>query len=209
MEGEPEKVQGEQPQGGKDKKKDSGKMELYDWIQCVVVALVAGILVFMFFVRVVNVKGNSMYPTLHDEDKILTSNFLYTPKPGDVVVVQTDSYGPEPLVKRVIAVEGQTVDIDFDLGVVYVDGVALDEPYVASPTTVREDFDGPVTVPEGCLFLMGDNRNRSTDSRTSSIGMVDTRCVIGRVLMIVFPSENTDSFGTRGRRDLSRIGSVD
>ena len=189
-------------------KKDS-KMELYDWIQCVVVALVVGILVFMFLLRVVNVKGNSMYPTLHDEDKILTTNFLYTPKPGDVVVVQTDSYGPEPLVKRVIATEGQTVDIDFEKGIVYVDGEALDEPYINAPTMEREDFSGPVTVPEGCLFLMGDNRNRSTDSRTESIGMVDTRCVIGRAVMIVYPSQISDDIGSRGKRDLSRIGSID
>ncbi len=189
-------------------KKDS-KMELYDWIQCVVVALVVGILVFMFLLRVVNVKGNSMYPTLHDEDKILTTNFLYTPKPGDVVVVQTDSYGPEPLVKRVIATEGQTVDIDFEKGIVYVDGEALDEPYINAPTMEREDFSGPVTVPEGCLFLMGDNRNRSTDSRTESIGMVDTRCVIGRAVMIVYPSQISDDMGSRGKRDLSRIGSID
>ncbi len=188
-------------------KKDS-KMELYDWIQCVVMALVVGILVFMFFVRVVNVKGNSMYPTLHDEDKILTTNFLYTPKAGDVVVVQTNSYGPDPLVKRVIATEGQTVDIDFDRGIVYVDGVALDEPYIAAPTMEREDFSGPVTVPEGCLFLMGDNRNRSTDSRTESIGMVDTRCVIGRAVMIVYPSNIVDDMGTQSKRDLSRIGSI-
>ena len=189
-------------------KKDS-KMELYDWIQCVVVALVVGILVFMFLLRVVNVKGNSMYPTLHDEDKILTTNFLYTPKPGDVVVVQTDSYGPEPLVKRVIATEGQTVDIDFEKGIVYVDGEALDEPYINAPTMEREDFSGPVTEPEGCLFLMGDNRNRSTDSRTESIGMVDTRCVIGRAVMIVYPSQISDDIGSRGKRDLSRIGSID
>lgn len=185
------------------KKDNSGKMELYDWIQCVVVALVAGILIFMFAVRVVNVKGSSMNPTLFTEDKILTTNLFYTPKAGDVVVVQTDSYGPAPLVKRIIATEGQTVDIDFENGVVYVDGEARNEPYVAAPTMTREDFQGPVTVPDGCLFLMGDNRNASTDSRTSSIGMVDVRCVIGKVLMVVYPAPDYS-----GERDFSRIGSI-
>ena len=180
-----------------------------DWLQCIVSAIVVGILLFMFGLRVVNVKGHSMEPTLLDTDMIVTSNLFYTPKNGDVVVLQTDSYGPDPLVKRVIATGGQTVDIDFEAGIVYVDGVALDEPYIAEPTAVREDFEGPVEVPEGCLFLMGDNRNRSTDSRTESIGMVDTRCVIGRAVMIVYPSQISDDMGTRGKRDLSRIGSID
>lgn len=188
-------------------KKNDGKMELYDWIQCIVGALVAGILIFMFGIRVVNVKGHSMVPTLHDADMILTSNLFYTPRQGDVVVLQTDSYGPDPLVKRVIATEGQTVDIDFEAGVVYVDGEALDEPYTAEPTNTREDFDGPVTVPEGCVFLMGDNRNHSTDSRRATIGMVDTRCVIGKVLLVVLPS-NLDENGAATSRDMSRLGSI-
>lgn len=188
-------------------KKDDERMELYDWVQCIIGALIVGILIFMFCVRVVNVDGSSMWPTLHDEDMILTTNFLYTPKVGDVVVFQTDSYDPSPLVKRVIATEGMTVDIDFDAGVVYVDGVAQDEPYVNSPTTDREDFQGPVTVPEGCMFVMGDNRDRSTDSRRSTIGMVDERCVIGKVLMIVFPSDK-GSYSEVIERDMSRIGSI-
>ena len=86
----------------------------------------------------------------------------------------------DPIVKRVIATEGQTVDIDFEEGVVYVDGVALDEPYVNSTTNERENFTEPVTVPEGCVFVMGDNRNRSTDSRSAAIGCVDTRYIIGK-----------------------------
>ena len=187
----------------KQKPADEAKMELYDWLQCIVSAIVVGILLFMFGLRVVNVKGHSMEPTLLDTDMIVTSNLFYTPKNGDVVVLQTDSYGPDPLVKRVIATGGQTVDIDFEAGIVYVDGVALDEPYIAEPTAVREDFEGPVEVPEGCLFLMGDNRNRSTDSRTSSIGMVDERCVIGKVLFIISPA-NSPIYG----RDMSRLGSI-
>ncbi len=203
----PEPVSGIEKRKAERAKKNEGKMELYDWIQCIVSALVAGIIIFMFGIRVVNVKGTSMYPTLHDADMILTTNLFYTPKNGDVVVVQTDTYGPEPLVKRVIATGGQTVDIDFESGIVYVDGVALDEPYTAAPTNTREDFEGPVTVPEGCMFLMGDNRNGSTDSRRASIGMVDRRCVIGKVLMIVFPSP-AGLNGAVGERDLSRIGSI-
>lgn len=186
----------------KDSVSDDTKLELYDWVQCIVSALVVGILIFIFVARVVSVDGSSMYPTLYDTDKLITSNLFYTPKQGDVIVFQTDSYGKEPLVKRVIAVGGQTVDIDFDAGVVYVDGEALDEPYVNVPTYEREDFPGEVTVPAGCLFVMGDNRNASTDSRSDMVGFVDERCIIGKVLLIVFPGQTAEG------RTWSRIGSV-
>lgn len=93
----------------------------------------------------------------------------------------------EPIIKRVIATEGQTVDIDFDAGIVYVDGVALDEPYTNDYTYDREDFDEPVTVPENCIFVMGDNRNRSTDSRTEALGCVDTRYLLGKALFRITP----------------------
>ena len=180
-----------------------GKLEFFDWVQCVVVALVVGILIFMHCFRIVNVDGLSMYSTLNHGDKIITSNLFYTPQAGDIVVVQTDRYGPEPLVKRIIATGGQTIDIDFDSGIVYVDGVALDEPYVNSLTLEREDFDGPIQIPEGYLFLMGDNRNRSTDSRSDMVGLVDERCVIGKVYLIIMPGADES-----GNRDWSRIGSV-
>ena len=183
--------------------RQSGKLEIYDWVQCIVVALVVGILIFMHGFRIVNVDGSSMYPTLHDKDRIVTSDLFYSPKPGDVVVVQTDTYGPSPLVKRIIAVGGQTVDIDFDAGIVYVDGVALDEPYTNSLTFEREDFDGPVYVPDGYLFLMGDNRNRSTDSRSSMVGLVDERCIIGKVYFILMPGADEN-----GSVDWHRIGGV-
>lgn len=183
-------------------RKPESKIELYDWVQCIVVALIVGILVFMHGFRIVNVDGLSMYPTLQHADKIITSNLFYSPEVGDIVVVQTDTYGQDPLVKRIIAVGGQTVDIDFELGIVYVDGVALDEPYVNSLTLEREDFSGPITIPEGYLFLMGDNRNRSTDSRSNMVGLVDERCIIGKVYFILFPGADN------GARDWSRIGSV-
>ena len=183
-------------------RKPESKIELYDWVQCIVVALIVGILVFMHGFRIVNVDGLSMYPTLQHADKIITSDLFYSPEVGDIVVVQTDTYGQDPLVKRIIAVGGQTVDIDFELGIVYVDGVALDEPYVNSLTLEREDFSGPITIPEGYLFLMGDNRNRSTDSRSNMVGLVDERCIIGKVYFILFPGADN------GARDWSRIGSV-
>ena len=160
----------------------------FEWVQCIVTALVACILVFVFLCRTVGVIGPSMQQTLVEGDFLLVSNLFYTPKRGDIVVLRKDTFKTDPIIKRVIATEGQTVDIDFEAGVVYVDGVAQDEPYVNSPTYDMEDFtQGEVTVPEGCIFVMGDNRNRSTDSRDSRIGMVDTRYVIGKALWRITP----------------------
>ena len=160
---------------------------LYDWLESLVTALVACILIFIFLFRVVNVDGSSMVPTLQNADKVVVSRLARNYRSGDIVVLTKVSYGDESLVKRVIATEGQTIDIDFDAGIVYVDGEALVEPYIAEPTRRSLDFDGPVTVPEHCVFCMGDNRNRSSDSRRSTIGMIDTRCVIGKVIFRIWP----------------------
>lgn len=176
------------------KEKFSLRDEIYDWIQCVLIALVICVLVFSFGLRLVDVIGSSMFPTLNEGDKIIISKLLYSPRQGDIVVFRKDEYKEEPLVKRVIAVEGQSVDIDFDKGIVYVDGEALDEPYIAELTTeARYDFYGPITVPENCVFVLGDNRRHSTDSRYSSIGCVDERCIMGKVYFTVYPLKNFGS----------------
>ena len=200
-----------------DSKNPSGaksRAEVYDWIQCIIFALVFCVLLFVFAVRMVNVVGHSMVPTLEQSDKVVISNLFYHPKQGDVVVLRKQTLMQEPIVKRIIATEGQTVDIDFDDGVVYVDGKALDEPYVNEPVHDRENFEGkitvpegcvfvmgdvlehmgdltyPQTVPEGCVFVMGDNRNASTDSRDARLGCVDTRYIMGRVYFTLFPVKN-------------------
>ena len=168
-------------------KKPEQQGGIFDWIQVVVTALVACMLIFVFLGRTVGVIGPSMESTLKEGDRLIISNLFYTPKYGDIVVLRKDEFKSDPIIKRVIATEGQTVDIDFEAGIVYVDGVALDEPYTNTPTNLREDFDGAVTVPEGCVFVMGDNRNRSTDSRTDLIGCVDTRYIIGKALFRMWP----------------------
>lgn len=157
------------------------RMELYDWLQCVVSAVICGIFIFVFIGRTIGVEGDSMRQTLHYYDRIIMTNLFYTPKNGDVIVFRapSDVFGGTPLVKRVIAVAGQSIDIDFSTGDVFVDGVALYEPYINEPTTNRLSFQGPVTVPEGYVFVMGDNRNHSSDSRDSRVGLVDTRYILG------------------------------
>lgn len=164
------------------------RRETYDWIQSLMAALIICVCVFSFLVRVIDVSGSSMNPTLYNGDKMLVSKLFFTPKAGDVVVFRSDTYDPnKALVKRVIATEGQEINIDFDKGVVYVDGQELDEPYIAELTHRKLDFLGPKTVPEGCVFVMGDNRNASTDSRKTEIGMVDTRTIVGKVYCVIFP----------------------
>ncbi len=171
----------------KDLDPNNSHKEVYEWIQCVVIALICCVLIFVFFARVIDVVGHSMEPTLQDGDKIIITRLVKEYRRGDIVVLRKDTFREEPIVKRVIAVAGQTVDIDFESGIVYVDGEALDEPYVNELTYDREDFEGPVEVPEGCVFVMGDNRNNSTDSRRSTISFVDTRYIMGKVIFRVLP----------------------
>ena len=164
------------------------RRDLYDWIMSLMIALVISVALFVFCVRIIDVSGTSMVPTLRNGDKMFVSNLLYTPQAGDVVVFKTDNYDPnKALVKRVIATEGQTVNIDFDNGIVYIDGVPIQEDYIAEVTTTKLDFIGPKKVPEGCVFVMGDNRNMSTDSRKAEIGMVDNRMILGRAYAVIFP----------------------
>ena len=178
--------------------KPSKKEALFECIGAAVTALIAVVVIFLFFFRMVTIEGDSMLDTLHSGDRVIISNVLYTPKQGDIVVISrnadnsVEKESAEPIIKRVIAVEGQTVDIDFEEGIVYVDGVALKEDYTRTLTTVKyEDMiDFPAYVPENCIFVMGDNRNYSLDSRSEHIGdngMIDVRYVLGKAVFRVFP----------------------
>jgi len=172
------------------------------------VGLLSGILlVLLLLFRVVIVSGPSMNNTLIDGDYlILLSNVFYTaPEKGDVIVASKDSFKDgEPIIKRVIATEGQKVDIDFDEGIVYVDDVPLDEPYTLTKTNMEEGVSFPITVEEGCIFVMGDNRNMSKDSRNPEIGLIDCREVLGKAILLMFPGDD----GGEVQRDFSRIGVV-
>lgn len=164
------------------------RREIYDWIQCLISALIICVIIFVFCIRVIDVNGTSMVPTLQHGNKMLVSGLFFKPQYGDVVVFKSDTYDPnKALVKRVIAVGGDEINIDFDKGVVYVNGEPVDEPYINELTATKIDFIGPKEVPKNCVFVMGDNRNASTDSRDSRIGMVDSRTIIGRVYYVIFP----------------------
>lgn len=165
------------------------------------------VLVFTFGIRLIGVDGHSMVPTLQDGDRLLVTTSLLSGdyEYGDIVIIQKGSFaGGEPIVKRVIATGGQTVDIDFETGAVYVDGTLLEEDYINELTFVEEGTEFPLTVPEGSIFVMGDNRNHSSDSRDASLGTVDTRYVIGRAVILAFPGEDE----TTGKRDFGRIGLI-
>jgi signal peptidase I len=163
--------------------------ELYQTLQSLVVIILVIIFLFTCVVRVTVVSGSSMENTLHGGDIVVTWSLGYSPKQGDIVVLTKTSFQEESIIKRVIATEGQTVDIDYDTSTVYVDGVALDEPYIKEYMWDIWGGNGldHVTVPDGCIYVMGDNRNNSSDSRRTDIGIVDTRCVIGRAVMVLFP----------------------
>ncbi len=173
--------------------------EAFEWFEVVVSAMLAVVIIFTFVFRVATIVGDSMKDTFYENEKIIITDWFYTPKVGDVVVVsrnarneyQTDD-GEGPIIKRIIATEGQTVDIDFNKGIVYVDGVALDEPYTRTPTNLRYDVQFPVRVPDNHVFCLGDNRNESLDSRSSRIGnggMIDERYILGKAVFRVFPFE--------------------
>ena len=202
-----------------DEKKDQGFMyEVYSLLHDIVYILAVVTIIFVFVVRLVGVDGESMLPTLHNRDFVLLeSNFLYKQddvKNGDIVVLSVPYYADEgSIVKRVIATEGQTVDIDFDRGVVFVDGVQLEEDYTNSLTNANWDapyaLEYPITVPENCVFVLGDNRNASTDSRFAPVGMIDKECILGKVILILLPGQTKDHFGNiTDPRDWGRIGAV-
>lgn len=186
----------------KKSKNSRNKLEIFDWLEIIVVSVAIVTILFTFIFKVVTIKGDSMVDTLHDGERIMISKLFYTPERGDIVVISrnednsTDYKSNETcIIKRIIATEGQIVDIDFSKGVVSVDGVELEERYTYTPTNTRGDVEFPVVVPEGHVFVLGDNRNVSADSRKSTLGnngMVDTRNILGRALIRILPF---DRFG--------------
>ena len=176
------------------------KKEVFEWLEVLSTAIVAVVIIFSLLFRIATIDGDSMLNTLHEGEKVLITNFLYTPQKGDIVVISrntdnsvaSESISELPIIKRVIAVGGDTVDIDFDRGVVIVNGEELYEPYAHEPTTQQKDVQFPVYIPEGYIFVLGDHRADSLDSRTSFIGengLIDERYVLGHAFFRIYPFE--------------------
>ena len=170
---------------------------LYEWLEEIVIALTLVILILTFVFRVVTVSGMSMQPNYHNGDRLIVATHGYTLEQGSVVVMT--NVLDEPIIKRVIAMEGQTVNIDYSTGIVYVDGKAVDEKrfglqngITTSPSSAYEPLVFPQTVPQNCVFVLGDNRGVSQDSRYATIGMVDERHILGEAVLILYPF---DRFG--------------
>ena len=160
--------------------------EMYELLESIIIAVVFVVLLFTLIFRIFVVSGPSMKPTLMDGDRIVVSNLFYTPGQGDIICFSKPEYKDEVLVKRVIAVAGQTVDISSDKRVT-VDGEALDEDYLIDVDTDRATLDLPYTVEPGKLFVMGDNRPESYDSRYTRIGTIEVNNVLGRLILRIFP----------------------
>ena len=181
--------------------------DLYEWVQSLVGSVLVVVAIFTFVIRMMGVDGHSMLNTLQHGDRLLVVNSMlyHDYQYGDIVILRKNGvFDDDPIVKRVIAVEGQTVDIDFNEGIVYVDGEALEEDYIREPTYTAEGTEFPLTVPEGSIFVMGDNRNGSSDSRDYRLGTVDTRYVIGKAAFLIFPGPDYET----EKRDFKRIGVI-
>ena len=208
-------VSAPEPKESKDRKKEETipwQKSLLLYLHDLVILLAVVVVVFLLLFRVVVVSGTSMNATLLDGDYLLLAGrvFYSDPKQGDIIVASKKSFdNGAPIVKRVIATEGQWVDIDFAAGVVYVgdtrdDLRPLDEPYVRTPTNTPEGVSFPLRVQENCIFVMGDNRNDSKDSRNPEIGQISSREVLGKVIFLFLPGDNNGKY----TRDFTRIGVV-
>ena len=169
---------------------------LFDTLEIFCLSVVLVILIFTFVGRMATVVGDSMEPTLQNGDRVLVSSFFYTPECGDIVVVQKESgyYDDQLLIKRVIAKGGQTITFDFADWAVYIDGELINEPYINKVLGAMKKGDitgDTVTVPEGCYFVMGDNRNFSADSRYDTVGFVKETEIVGHTIIRISPDFKT------------------
>ncbi len=159
----------------------------FEWVDSIITAIVVCILFLAFIFRIINVSGVSMMDTLLDGDKVIITDLLYKPSVGDIVVINRSEELSEPIIKRIIAKEGQSLSIDFDSGDVTVDGVVINEPYIKSATTKKGSGDIPEVIPKGYVFVMGDNRDRSKDSRSKEVGLINVENILGKAKFIIYP----------------------
>ncbi len=159
----------------------------FEWTESIVQAFIVVVVLMTFLFRFFMVDGQSMMDTLHDRDRVAVMRWKYVPKDGDVVVIKHGQEFDKPLIKRVIATEGQTLKINFDDGSVIVDGVKLNETYIKEPMWLRGDAEIPSVIPQGYCFVMGDNRNHSGDSRHKMVGLIRNEDIVGKAKFVVYP----------------------
>ncbi len=167
---------------------------IFEWANAFMVALIVVVLLLTFVFRQVTVSGTSMTDTLSDGDRLIISSFMYKPSYGDIVVVSHGQNYSDPIIKRVIATEGQSLSINYKTGDVSVDGVILDEDYIKGQTReLRNPIEIPDKIPEGYVFVMGDNREGSLDSRSTEIGLIPVENIIGKAEIRIFPFNHIGS----------------
>ena len=170
-----------------DEPKKSIVREILDWLLCIVIAVAIALVIRNYVFTLVNVSGPSMNPTLNDKDILYVNRLFYTPKAGDIIIFKPKASPETPYVKRIIATEGQIVELDYTTGGVIVDGKPIDEDYISEPIENFGNMEYPYTVPEDHVFAMGDNRNNSLDSRMAVVGAVSEESIIGKAIFRIFP----------------------
>lgn len=173
-------------------KSDGAMAGMFDWIKCVIFAVSIVVVCLIFVFRLVDVEGTSMNDTLSSKDKVIVTNLMYTPHNNDIVVISHGAEYEKPIIKRVIAVSGQSIVLDKENDKIIVDGIEIDEPYIKG-TTFSGNYGNneiPEVIPEGKIFVMGDNRKVSLDSRSTEIGLIDVKDVIGKAQFVAFPFDH-------------------
>ena len=173
-------------------KADGMMAGLYDWVRCIIFAIAIVVVCLTFVFRLVDVEGTSMCDTLQSKDKVIVTNLFYKPQDNDIIVISHGAEYKKPIIKRVIATEGQTLELDYENEKIVVDGIEISEPYIKG-TTFSGNYGNnviPSVIPEGKLFVMGDNRQLSLDSRSTEIGLIDVKDVIGKAQVVAFPFDH-------------------